>query len=364
MRILKYVMFLLFLAFVAVIVFIATQKGNYQVVRSIYIKSSRETVFNYLNDYRNWDQWGYWKEEVPGAKFSYSVKSSGSGSFYQWKSADGEIGEIKTVFDAGNDSIAQQFNIDGNTGTYNWKLKDSANGTKVTWRATGQLGFIAKIKSVFEGGIDKIVTSNLDKSLTALDVNLDYEINTFSIAVNGKVVRPGVKYLMQTITSKISNQPNNVSIMLEKMRNFFDKNKIRTAGNPFVIYHSYDQYTGLTRFSVCMPINEEIFIAEGSDIQFGSMEPITAVKSTLKGDYSHLPETWRQTVAYVTNNNFTRVAPYIIEQFSIGPETTKQPSKWITEMFVPIENVVVTDTIPKPIRAAATQTLQTPERFN
>lgn len=344
MRILKYVILLIFLGLIAVTVFIATQKGTYEIKRTVYIKSPRSTVYNYLIDYKNWDQWGFWKEELPGAKFSYSPKTSGTGSFYQWLSNNGDNGKISTTLAIENDSIAQSFIIDENPGNYNWKLKDSANGTVVTWYGKGKLRFASKIQSVFSGGIDEVMGSNFEQSLARLDTNLDYEINTFDIAINGKVDRPSVNYLKQTILSKISNHPRNLTIMLNKMRSFFEKNKIATAGKPFVIYHSYDLTTGLTQFSVCMPIRDEIHILEGSDIQFAQLPTTAAIKSTLKGDYSHLQKAWKKTDDYIRKNNFVRKSPVVIEYYIVGTETAKQPSKWVTEVFFPIETPEVRDT--------------------
>ncbi len=353
MRILKYVILLIILGFIAITVFIATQKGNYEIKRTIFIKSPPATVYNYLGDYKNYDQWGFWKEELPGAKFTSSSNSSGIGSSYQWESANNDKGQISTTFLVENDSIAQKFTIDENPGTYNWKLIDSASGTKVIWYAKGKLRFMSKIKSVFNGGIDEVMGNKFEKSLANLDTNLDFEINTFSATVNDKVERPAVNYLKQTINSKIANHPKNLAIMLRRMRNFFEKNKIPTAGKPFVIYHTYDMVSGITKFSVCTPIASEVHIGEGSDIQFEKSIPYTAIKSTLKGDYSHLQKAREKSIEFIAENNLIRIAPFSIEQYTLGVETSKQPSKWVTEIFIPVQTPAVRDTTAVERRVAA-----------
>jgi hypothetical protein len=55
MRILKYLFLLLLLAAFAMSMFFATQRGNYDVVRSRIINSQRATLYNYINDYKNWE---------------------------------------------------------------------------------------------------------------------------------------------------------------------------------------------------------------------------------------------------------------------------------------------------------------------
>ena len=84
MRILKYIFLLLLLAFIALAVFVATQKGEYEIVRSKIIKSPKSTVYNYVNDYRNWENWVASKENDPEMSFTYPEKTTGIGGSYYW----------------------------------------------------------------------------------------------------------------------------------------------------------------------------------------------------------------------------------------------------------------------------------------
>src|ERR1043165_2275616 len=90
MRILKYIFLLLLLAFFALSVFVATQKGNFEVERSKIIKSPKATVFNYVNDYRNWENFGSWKTDDPKMTFNYPQHTVGKGGSYSWKGSEGE----------------------------------------------------------------------------------------------------------------------------------------------------------------------------------------------------------------------------------------------------------------------------------
>ena len=55
---------------------------------------------------------------------------------------------------------------------------------------------------------------------------------------------------------------------------------------------------GLTKISICVPIKNEIFTSEGSDILSGKLEPFEAVKTTLTGDYSHSKKALDKTMQY------------------------------------------------------------------
>ena len=174
MKILKYIFLLILLAFFALSVFIATQKGDFEVERSKIIKSPKSTVFNYVNDYRNWENFGSWKIDDPKMQFIYPANTIGKGGSYSWNGTDGS-GKIKTVALIDNQSIAQKMDYSGSLSEVNWTFKDTIGGTKVTWRSKGTMNFGFKIYTIFQGGADKVIGSMYERSLANLDKSLDFE---------------------------------------------------------------------------------------------------------------------------------------------------------------------------------------------
>ncbi|HEX8270673.1 MAG TPA: SRPBCC family protein [Flavobacterium sp.] len=367
MRILKYIFLLILLAMVALTVFVATQKGEFDVTRTRVINSPRSVIFNYVNDYRNWENWSSLKQEDPEIKFAYPTLTVGKGGSYSWIGREGE-GSMQTLFVKENDSIAQKMIYNDAPSQVTWKFMDTIGGTKIIWRAKGRLDFKSKIFSVMEGGAEKMLGSMYDKSLANLDKTLDYEINTYSIKPGGIVMKAGVIYLQQTINSKIINLPKNLQIILSKMTGFFKKNKIPMNGKPFVIYHTYDSSAGLTKFSVCIPLKEEIYTSWGSDITFGRLEPFRAVKVTLNGDYSHRQEAWAKGAEYISDNSLTRGSEIrFLEVLTRSMEETKSPSKWVTDIYIPVREVAEVSAAvpavrrtPRPVPAAASAPAEAP----
>ncbi|HEU0137190.1 MAG TPA: SRPBCC family protein [Flavobacterium sp.] len=353
MRIIKYIFLLILLAMVALTVFVATQKGEFIVVKSRFIKSPTPTVFAYVNDYRNWENWSAWKEENPDMTFKYADVSAGKGASYSWKTSD-EQGSSTTVFVKENDSISQKVVIDGVKSDMAWKFVDSAGGTKVTWSTTGRLRFADKISAAMRGGAENVIGNLYEKSLANLDQNLDYEINTFNIKLNGVVERPAVMFLKQTINSRISDFPKNSRILLSNLNHLFRNNNMKPAGKNFIIYHNYDTSTGITKFSVCTPVAEEIFISPGSDTEFGRLEPMKAVKTTLTGDLSHRTQAWNKAIEYTTAAKLERNPNIkVLEILVAGPDEAKRPSKRVTEIYIPLRAAAVRDTTrivrPRPV---------------
>ena len=356
MRIFKYIFLLILLALFATSVFIATQKGNFEIERSKVIKSPRAMVFNYVNDYRNWENFGSWKTDDQQMQFIYPANTAGKGGGYSWKGSDGD-GNMKTVSVVENESIRQKMDYNGSFSEVNWTFKDTVGGTKVTWKSKGDMSFGFKIYTIFKGGAEKVIGGTYERSLANLDKSLNYELNTYNIKVNGLVKKLGAFYLQQRITSKIVNVPKNLRIMLPRIVNFFKKNNIPMHGKPFVIYHTYDVSRGITDMSVCVPVDQEIFTSPGSDITSGKFESFQAVKTTLTGDYSHLKEAWDKNFEYISKNNLVQnMAGSYVEVYSTNTEQEKHPSKWVTEIYIPAVSksipVAPKVWIPKPAASA------------
>jgi effector-binding domain-containing protein len=365
MRILKYFFLLILLALFATTIFIATQKGNFDVEKSAVIKSPKSTVFNYINDYRNWETFSSWKKEDPQMEFIYPKATVGKGGSYSWKGKEGD-GNIKTISVIDNNSIIQKMNYNGSVSDVFWIFKDTLGGTKVTWRAKGIMNFSFKIYTAFNGGVNNVIGDMYEKSLANLDKTLDYELNTYSIKVNGLVQKNGCFYLKQTIVSTIDNVPKNLRIMIPKIIYFFKKNNLTMHGKPFVIYHTYDVPKGITKFSVCIPIKEAVFTSEGSDITSGKLNSFQSIKTTLTGDYSHKKAAWNKALNYIKKNKLTEnTAESYVEVYSKNMEQIANPSQWITEIYIPVKPKSVA--VPKPVAAvnvpitATEESTQNPE---
>ncbi len=350
MRILKYLLLLILLLFIGLSVFVSTQKANFNITTSKLIKTPKATIFNYVNDYRNWETFGSWIVEDSNIQFIYPETTSGKGAFCSWNGND-SYGNLKTLFVKENDSISQRMTLNNEVSEISWKFKDSIGGTKVTFRSKGKLDFKSKILAIFNGGINNTVADTYEKSLENLNKTLDYEINTHSIKVNGIVNRQGGFYLKQSVICREKSVSKNLKIMVPKLKNFFEKNKIVMNGKPFIIYDKYDKINDLISLSVCIAVKDSLHFTSGSDIEWANMKPYTAVKTTLIGDYLHTQKAWMATENYIIKNNLVKNnTQQIIEVYNKGISDIKQPSKWITEIYIPVFTKIVPK---KPVLKAA-----------
>lgn len=341
MRILKYVLLIILLFFIGLVVFVATQKADYNVTRTKIIKKPRAVVFNFVNEFRNWETFDSRFSSDKSIVFNYPELTSGKNASFSWK---GTVeGRLKNIAVSENDSIAQEEIVKGEKSKFFWYFKDTIGGTKVTWKSKGKLDFESKVISFFNGGINSFVGNVYERSLENLNKTLIYELNTFNINVNGVVTRKATFYLKQSVLCREKSIVKNIGILIPRLEKFFSKNKLSRTGNPFVIYTNYDRINDLVNLSVCIAVKDSIFISAGSDVESAQLPNYTAIKATLTGDYSHLQKTWNKGYEYADKNSFIRNTNlHIIEVYSKTKSEIKNPSKWITEVYVPVYPKTVT----------------------
>lgn len=363
MKIVKYVFLLLVLAVIAVTVFIATQEGKYNIKKERIIKVPKAVLYNYINDYKNWENVGILTEGDTTTVFTYSDNSIGEGAQMTWKK-DGADGKIQTVKLAENDSIRQNAVIDNLNSELLWRFKDTLNSTKVTVILKGQLSFAEKANALLHGGVSDKTESVLEKGLDNLNSFLVHELTIYNIKVNEELVtKTGAFYLGHSATTKITDINKKAGEIFPKLHSFIKTNKIVTNGSPFILYKKFDKEAGNATYLVCIPIKEEIFTTPGSEFEGGEVLPFTALKTTLKGDYSHLPKAWKAANKYIAEKPLQEnTTGQYIELYSKGVPKTKKPSEWVTDIYIPIGQPTVapvTGTIPSPVVPNTTSTRPT-----
>lgn len=355
MRILKYLLLLVVLLVIGAIVFVATQKNEFEVKESAIIHAKKNVVFSYVNDFRNWEEFGAWKDDDSSIKFIFGDTTIGKGASYSWKGSTS--GKTITTFEKENDSIAQKTIVsDLETKSY-LTFKDTVGGTKVTWYSKGKLSFADKVSAMLKGGANQMISSLYKRSLAKLDKIITHEINTYNIKVDGVAQKSGGWYFQQKITCPTEEKQKHINLVMAKMLVFFKENSIQLTGSPFVQYLSTDRNAGTTTLSVCLPMPDEIYTTPGSDYTSGNLAPFSAVKTTLTGDYSHLQEARMETMNYIRKNNMQQnFSVPVIEVYRTTASQVKKPSEWVTEIFIATGNTqpAATPVVAKPKPVVAT----------
>lgn len=310
MRILKYIFLLLLLFSVAFTVFVATEPSDFKIMRNKEIKVDKDIALNFLDDSSALTDWNPWdKNEV----------------------------EFKKSISNAKDTLLHNITIDSEENKSVLQFKKTNNGTLITWELTGKLDFKLKMLSVLKGGVDMVLGNKLEEGLKNIDNYLVKELTTYNIKVHGLVTKHTSNYIQQIDTCRIDSFQIFSKKMLQNMMNFVVANDIQITGPPFIIYYNLNTINNQTIFAMCVPVEEEILTTEGSEISGGHFDEFLAVKTTLVGDYSHKNEAWKKTAAYIKNKKLVEdESGKHIEIFKVSLPRERKPSKWVTEIYIPI----------------------------
>lgn len=330
MKIAKYLTLLFLLFLLAFVVFVATQPATYQITKKKEIKMSSNLVYEYVNDFANWGEWQQFNTEEDFT-FTTSDNTIGEKSFVKWDSNN----QIITTYSS-KDSIVQDYIESSNKQSLHWKFQKTKTGTLALVTIKGDLTFKEKIYSVLNGGITSYVGPQIEESLSKINDYLVNELGSYKVSVQGLVNRPDTNFIEQKDSCLVKDFPKKSKILLKSIKAFIKSNNIETLGVPFVIFHNSPNGNTM-KYSMCVPVKDEILTTPESQIQGNSFESFLAVKTTLKGDYSHMKEAWSKARNFINKNRFTedKASIYMGIYKKSLPEV-KEPSKWETEIYIPI----------------------------
>ncbi|MDP3353413.1 MAG: GyrI-like domain-containing protein, partial [Flavobacteriaceae bacterium] len=166
---------------------------------------------------------------------------------------------------------------------------------------------------------------------------LQKNMKEFNIESVGAVDYSGGYYLYQTTSCRFDEIGPKMQGIISNLDTFMKSNNIETAGNPFSIIHKWDDVMQTSMFSVCIPIKERL-ITTDKTVMVGMMEPQRVFKSVLKGDYSNLFLAWETAYKNLAVQGFvTKLNGEPFEVYITNKNEVPNPAKWITEIYIPIE---------------------------
>lgn len=360
MKIIKYIFLLLILSAVALAVFIATQSGKYTITRYKIINAPKETLYGYVNDYQNWQNLDLLKDADTTAIYNYSENTAGAGAAMQWQK-NNTSGSVKTLKAYPADSIVQDATVNGLGSTIKWAFKDTVGGTKITVSIQGELSFYEKAQALLSN--EKINTAykkSATKGLENIETYLVNDLKKYEATVAGYVKKKGTFYLGHTTTTLRADITKTALTTFKGLADFTAKNKIITTGEPFIVFKNYSRHRDTLTYTLCIPIKDEMFTSPGSEYEGGRLQAFNALKTTLKGDYAHLPQAWKAADKYIAEKklNENTALPYVI-YFTKNSRQSRRPSQWITDVYVPIGPALPENTTPVPADSLQTITPQT-----
>lgn len=314
MKIAKYLLLLALLCAITVSVFVATKDGKYAIKHTKIIDLSKDVVYKYVTDKKNWDSINPWK---------------------------GENFIIKKTENTPSDSIVQNVVLNEVENKLKLELRDTLkNKTLAIWSTSGKLTFKDKFLSIIGRGTKNDFEDRFEEALSFINKTLTREINTFNIKVDGFVKRDTIFYIQKPIVSTKEQIPLMIKKHLPALEKIILSTNTPTNGSAFLIYHNKDSVANKFKYSIAIPTQKKVFISSDSDVIPGQINPSSIVKATVTGNYIHLNKAKTQLYEFMKTNKLEQSDKYKeIEIISKNPLNSKSASNWVTEILIPVRPI-------------------------
>lgn len=339
MKLLKYILLALMLLVVLAALYLGSLDGKYDVTRSRIIEAPREVVFNEINDYKNWKEWGPWYEEDSTIAVTYGENTVGLGASYTWTGVEGD-GQMQTLKVEEPSRIEQEIVFFMPFGEMrsdiHWTMEAVEQGTELTWSINGEMPFFMRFMAA---NMEEQMGPMEERGLELFAENLENKLNTYSIEPGGVVDRSSTFYLYLTASSRIDDMGRKFDELMKELDDYIKDSGLRPSGYPFAIYHEYDEENGTTMFSVAYPVPERISTEKGTNVLSGFLDRGSFFKTVLNGNYNYLDEAWQfaLTEAGALKDYVPVDGGEPLEIYVEAPLSTPDPSKWITEIYIPVQ---------------------------
>ncbi|MDG1728544.1 MAG: GyrI-like domain-containing protein [Algibacter sp.] len=339
MKALKYILFLLLIAIIGLAIYIAIQPNEFEVSRTRTIKAPAAVVYDNVIDFKNWEAWSAWVEANPDMKILLSEQTKGIDGSYSWEDKDG-IGTMKTIDATPNKSIKQEMQFaDFPSSDVIWNFKPNKDGsTDATWTISGNdLPFGFKAFSTFMGGMEKQIAPYYERSLEKLDSIVQESMKVYTINIGGVTEYGGGFYMYKTTSATSANISQIIGKQFGEIMSYMSQNQVKSHGMPFTIYNEMNNDNGSVIMSNAIPVRDKVIVDRTSEVLCGYIPKTKVLKTTLKGNYSNLPNAWEATMAYLANNGLEQSALKPFEIYTNDPGNNPNPADWITEIYIPIK---------------------------
>lgn len=340
MKILKYLLFVVLILFIAGSIYVATKDGDFEIESSRTISAPPSLLYREVANLSNWQTWEGWNRE--GMNLQTGETTEGEGAQIVWDAEDIRDGQIETVEVIPNRSIQQELLLNTSTGqasgTITWKFEPQEGVTLVTWTLSGSQSFKEKLAFTLQDrDLQEIFEPIFTQNLQDLQDQVIRKMEVYSINVDGVTEHGGGYYMYTTSAAKLGEVNTRAAQMIDQVRVYMQDNDISISGQPFVIYNQRDMRSGNTIFSAAVPTPNQVITPSGSTVLNGYLEPQKAVKTTLKGNRKNAIEAWEATYTYIEENEL-EVDPQgqPFEIYLTNPKEVDNPALWVTEIYIPI----------------------------
>ncbi|MFP4060544.1 MAG: SRPBCC family protein [Bacteroidales bacterium] len=304
------------------------------VERSKKMDAPVTTIFNQVNNLKNWEDWSPWHKIDPGMQITYE-KEEGEGASYSWQSDHGRVGDgaLKILESIPYEYIETEMNF-GEQGIANgyYRFEEIDDSVMVTWGMITEVGWnpMGKFFGLF---MDKMVGSDFEQGLENLaevskkeaeKIKGAYQVNLEEI---GPYTFIGLPY-----TTTMDEIGNSIGQAFGKLVNYIERNELQMAGAPFVMYHSWSDTAVVMEPAI--PVNKKVNAEESYHV--GELHEMEAAVIDYYGAYDKIGIAHETMDEWLASNHREHGGP-VMEVYKTDPISEPDTTKWLTKVIYPLK---------------------------
>ncbi|MFL5751828.1 MAG: SRPBCC family protein [Bacteroidia bacterium] len=302
------------------------------VERSLVINADKQTVFNQVNNLKNWEKWSPWHRIDPEMKITYSDTVEGKGAWYSWESKHKKVGNGKMTITGSypTDSIQNDMNfMDNGVAKGSFYFMETDGKTTVKWTMQSDAPFFFRWITVM---MDKWVGPDFERGLHYLDSVC--QLAPPAAAENFTTIQTEPKvYLVirdsasgEAISAKFGELYSKIGACLKE-------NKMEFTGPVGAFYYKNTQ--DMMVFEAAVPISAPPSkMCKGVSVKKVPAQKVLAYD--YYGDYKNMFMAYDKMRAFLEKNKMEADLP-TFEEYITDPMTEKDPAKWLSKIYIPIK---------------------------
>lgn len=169
---LKKILLFVAVVLVAFLGYVSTRPGSFSYERSGIVHASPDKVFPYLSDFHLGSHWSPFEQKDPNLARTYTGPASGVGSGVHFV-GNSEVGEgqleiLKVVPNELVELKLEMIKPFHGVNLIQYRLTPDAQGSRFSWKMSGESGFPGKLMSVFID-CEKMIGGEFEKGIGNLD---------------------------------------------------------------------------------------------------------------------------------------------------------------------------------------------------
>lgn len=165
------ILFVVVLLVAILLVVVAMRPAPFRIERSLLIAAAPRTLFDQVDDLRQWRQWSPWARRDPAMQVEYAGGTRGPGAEYHW-SGNREVGKGNLTISDSRPGELVRMQLEflepfRASNVAEFRFQAESGGTRVLWSMSGRNGFVGKLMGLLFD-MDAMLGKDFDQGLATL----------------------------------------------------------------------------------------------------------------------------------------------------------------------------------------------------